>query len=48
MSIADSSTFVALAETLAAAGWEIVEFENLGGGVKLALIPKKPEAAEAE
>jgi hypothetical protein len=47
MSTSGSNTFLSLAETLAEAGWEIVKFENLGGGVTLIIIPQT-QKAEAE
>jgi hypothetical protein len=38
-----------LVGSLTEAGWEIVKFEDLGGGVTLTIVPKKQEAAgEAE
>jgi hypothetical protein len=37
--MSDSDTFLALAKTLTEAGWEIVKFENLGGGVTLTIAP---------
>jgi hypothetical protein len=40
-------TLLALAETLTKAGWEIVKFEDLGGGAMLTIMPKKQEAGEA-
>jgi hypothetical protein len=43
----DFDTFLALAEILQAAGWEIVKFENIGGGVALTIVPKKQETTEA-
>jgi hypothetical protein len=46
MSTSSFDTFLTLAETLTKAGWEIIKFENLGGGVKLTLAPaeRKQEA----
>jgi hypothetical protein len=46
MMINDFDIFMELAKTLAAAGWVIVKFENLGGGVTLTIV--KPEKEEAE
>jgi hypothetical protein len=48
MSTSDFDTFLTLAETLAEAGWEIIKFENLGGGVTLTIVPKTQKTAEAE
>jgi hypothetical protein len=39
MSTSNSDTFLTLAATLSEAGWEIVKFENLGGGVALTIVP---------
>jgi hypothetical protein len=36
--------FLPLAETLAAEGWDITEFKNLGGGMALTLVPGLPLA----
>ena len=48
MSADNFDTFLALAETLKADGWETVKFENLGGGVTLTVVPQKQKAAGAE
>jgi hypothetical protein len=48
MMINDFDIFMELAKTLAAAGWVIVKFENLGGGATLTIVPQKQETAEAE
>jgi hypothetical protein len=48
MNASDFDTFLAVAETLKAAGWEIVKFENLGEGVTLTIVPHKQETAGAE
>jgi hypothetical protein len=43
MSVADFDTFLTLARVLKEAGWAIVKFENLGGGVTLTIVPQKQE-----
>ena len=48
MSAADFDAFLVLAETLSEAGWAIVKFENLGGGVALTIVPQNRKPAEAE
>jgi hypothetical protein len=48
MSTFDFDTFLALAEILTGAGWEIMKFENPGGGVTLTIVPKNQKAGEAE
>jgi hypothetical protein len=41
VSTTNSDTFLALAEILAAGGWAIVKFEDLGSGVTLTLVPRQ-------
>jgi hypothetical protein len=47
MSVPDLDAFLALGEALKAAGWGIMKFENLGGGVELTIVPFS-EKEEAE
>jgi hypothetical protein len=44
MSTADFDTFLALAKILKEAGWTIVKFEDIGGGVTLTIAPQKQTA----
>jgi hypothetical protein len=46
MSGADFDTFLFLGEALKAAGWGIMKFENLGGGVELTIVPIPEKEAE--
>jgi hypothetical protein len=47
MSASGYDAFLSLAGTLSEAGWEIMKFENLGGGVELTIVPL-PEKKGAE
>jgi len=43
----EANTYLAIGKTLAAAGWKIIKYEDLGGGVNLTIIPV-PEKKEKE
>ena len=46
----EANTYLDIGKTLAAAGWKIIKYEDLGGGVTLTIIPvpKKEEKENAE
>jgi len=46
----EANTYLDIGKILAAAGWKIIKYEDLGGGVDLTIIPvpKKEEKENAE
>ena len=42
----DTETFMALMKTLIEAGWKIIKYEDLDGGVTLTIVPKPEKKDE--
>jgi len=42
----NTETFLALMKTLIEAGWKVIKYEDLDGGVTLTLVPKQEKKDE--